>query len=170
MRQCLLCVCVCVSEWQLTRPHSWSLWGRLCLLGPAAGTLSWLCWCYPLASLPIAVHGRHRVGGRLEVEGIRAAAVGGTIICIRRFTREAHRDLEMGWPGSGVTSWLSDFRRSTEVVTSQTPGNSQEGKANTGGSTTISVARQKSVRVLPQRPGLVLGRPGWRTEGREAPR
>lgn len=28
-------------------------------------------------------------------------------------------DLEMGWPGAGVTSWLVTSGRSTEVVTSQ---------------------------------------------------
>lgn len=79
-------------------------------------------------------------------------------------------DLEMGWPGAGVTSWLVTSGRSTEVVTSQTPEiPKKEGKRR--GQHTISVARQKSVRVLPSggrdwgaRGGLAGGR-----RGREAP-
>lgn len=57
-------------------------------------------------------------------------------------------DLEMGWPGAGVTSWLVTSGRSTEGVTSQTPEiPKKEGKRRE--QRTISVARQKSARVLP---------------------
>lgn len=154
----------------MTRPHSWSLWGASLCWDPAAGTLS-LALLSPCLLAHCCHIGRALQGeAGCEVEGIRAAAVGGTIICIRRVPWEAPGDLEMGWPGSGVTSWLVTSGRSTEVVTSQTPEiPKKEGKHR--GQHTISVARQKSVRVLPSggrdwgaRGGLAGGR-----RGREAP-
>lgn len=94
-------VCVCVSvcpEWQLTRPHSWSLWGASLCWDPAAGTLLPPCLLALAGGFPVGEghHLAHRCHiGRAkqgeagcEVEGICAAAVGGTVICIRRVSWE----------------------------------------------------------------------------------
>ena len=92
--QCV-CVCVCVCpEWQLTRPHSWSLWGASLCWDPAAGTLLPPCLLALAGGFPVGEvhHLAHRghIGRALqgeagcEVEGICVAAVGGTFICIRR--------------------------------------------------------------------------------------
>lgn len=160
----VMCVCVCVSEWQLTRPHSWSLWG--------ASLLGLRCRDSPVpgSAVPCLLAHCCHIGRALqgeagcEVEGIRAAAV------------RHHHLHQASSPGRhlGIWRWLARFwchlqlvtsGRRIEVVTSQRRLKFPRRKANTGGSTR-SAGKTEERQGPPQRRWRDWGARGGLAGGR----